>query len=71
MLIYAKFSCIFQFLDLVDIAWCLHINLIVLNTVPLCFGFWAQVAWTYAHIEYMHPERHPKFSHIAKLRLST
>ena len=27
-----------------------------LNTVPLCFGIWAQVAWTYAYIEYRHPE---------------
>ena len=37
----------------------LHINLIGINTVPLCFGFWAQVAWTYVYIEYRHPEHHP------------
>ena len=36
-----------------------------LNTVPLCFGIWAQVAWTYVYIEYRHPERHPNFSHIS------
>ena len=47
------------------------------------FGFCAQVAWTYAHIEYRHSEQHPKFSLyfitiysvslslIPKLKLST
>ena len=54
MLIYTKFSCIFQPFNLMDILWSvlsweeqiwyLHINLIGLNTVPLCFGFWAQIA---------------------------
>ena len=81
MLIYVKFLCIFLFSNLVESLglslsqeeqiWLLHINLIGLNTVPLCFGFWAQDAWTYAHIEYRHPKHHPQFSHIAKFRLST
>ena len=71
MLIYAKFSCIFQSPNLVDIPWsvpklertnmALHINLIGLNTVCLCFDFWAQVAWTYVYVEYRNPECHPNF----------
>ena len=80
MLIYAKFSYIFQFSNLVDIPWsvpksertkiwCLHITFIGLNTVPLCFGFCAQVACIYGHIEYRHPEQHPKFSHTLSLGL--
>ena len=82
MLIYAKFLYIFQSPNLVDIPWSVpklkRTNMVStyqffldLNTVPLCFGFWAQVAWTYAHIEYRHHEWHPKFSHISKLRFST
>ena len=39
--------------------WCLNNNTIGLKSVPLCLGNWAQVAWTYAYIEYRHPERHP------------
>ena len=68
MLIYANFSYIF-IPNLVDIPWSVHklgrtnmvsnINFIDMSTVPLVFGFGAQVAWTYVHIEYMHSEWNP------------
>ena len=72
MLIYAKFSYIFQSPSLLDIPWSLpklrrtnmastyHFYRFKYSTPS--FGFCAQVAWTYAHIEYRHPERHTKFS---------
>ena len=81
MLIYAKFSCIFQSPILVDTPWSVP-KLVRTNmastyqfnrfkdSTPM-FGFWVQVAWTYVYKEYRHPEHHPNFSHIAKLRLST
>ena len=65
MLIYAKFSYIFQSLDL-DIPWSVpklgrtnmactyHFYRFKYST--LSFGFCAQVVWTYAYIEYRHPE---------------
>ena len=62
----------FQSLDLVDIPWSVlklgRTNMVSTYhvyrfkySIP-SFGFCAQVAWMYAHIEYMHPEQHPKFS---------
>ena len=39
--------------------WCLNSNIIGLKLVPLCLGNWAQVAWTYAYVEFRHPECHP------------
>ena len=66
MLIYAKFSYIFQSLNLVDISWSVpklgranmastyHFYRFKYSTPS--FGFRAQVAWTYVHIEYRHPE---------------
>ena len=71
MLIYAKFSYIFQSLDLVDIPWSVpksgrtymvsayHFYRFKYSTPS--FGFCAQVAWNYAHIEYRHSEQHIKF----------
>ena len=44
--------------------WCLNSNIIALKLVSLCLGNWAQVAWTYAYIEYRHPECHPNSSFI-------
>ena len=81
MLIYSKFLYIFSSLILVDIPWSVpkpgrtnmgstyQFNRFK-DSAPM-FGFWAQVAWTYVYIEYRHPKRHPNFSHIVKLRLST
>ena len=61
-----KISYIFQSLNLVDIPWSVpksgRTNMVStyhfyrLSAVPLCFGFCAQVAWTYDYIEYRHPE---------------
>ena len=71
MLIYANFLYIFESLDLVDIPWSVpksertnmvstyHFYRFEYSTPS--FGFCAQVAWTYSHIEYMHSEQHPKF----------
>ena len=42
--------------------WHLNSNKIGLKSVPLCLGNWAQVAWTYADVEYRHPECHPNSS---------
>ena len=44
--------------------WHLSSNIIGLKLLPLCLGNWAQVAWTYAYIEYRHPECHPNNFHI-------
>ena len=61
MLIYANYH-IFFISHLSGQIWCLYSNIIGLNAVPLCFGFGAQVAWTYVYIEYRHPEHHPNSS---------
>ena len=72
MLIYANFRTFFDlpslwtsldmFLRREEQIWHLNSNIIGLNLVLLCLGNWAQVAWTYAYIEYRHPEHHPNSS---------
>ena len=72
MLIYANFHIFFALpskwtslglsLSQEEQIWHLYINLIGLKSVPLCLGIWAQIAWTYAYIEYRHPEHHPNSS---------
>ena len=72
MLIYANFHIFFDLpsywtslglsLSWEEQIWHLYSNIIGLNTVPLGLGIWAQVAWTYAYIEYRHPEHHPNSS---------
>ena len=39
--------------------WRLNSDILALKLVPLCLGYWAQVAWTYAYVEYRQPEYHP------------